>query len=84
MIQEQGTCNSLAEEFRMDVHDPERDVSPAGMIKTGPGNLSAFRADRQKAATRVEGLVDLAEKAGVGRRPGKDRAFPTRNIPGIR
>ena len=65
----------------MDVHDPERDVSPAGMIKTGPGDLSAFRADRQKAASRVEGLVDLSEKAGVGSRSAKDRAFPTPDIP---
>ena len=73
----QRTCDSLAEKVRMDVHDPKRDMSRAGMIKAGPGNLSAFRADRQKAASRVEGLVDLAEKAGVGSRPGKDRVFPT-------
>ena len=49
----------------MNVHDPEGNMSGAGMIKTGAGNLSGFSANCQDTAPRIECLIDLTKEQGI-------------------
>ena len=72
---ERGTCNSWPKKSEW-TFMIKRGVSPAGMINRTRRPF-AFRADRQKAASRVEGLVDPQKGRASEVGPVKIGLFPS-------
>ena len=61
----EGARQALTEEIGVDIHDAQREVSGAGVVKAGTGNFPCLLTLCNQAASWVEVFINLTKKQSI-------------------